>query len=282
MAEWEAAAGGRGGAGGAGRGRRRSWGGGGPGAERGPRRADGLPRAASARMVVSPTRMESPTLERPGLVARGRRSRTSRSPSRGPRCVSRPPASRTTRAWRRESSGSSASRPSPLTARPITSSSPSVSRRPLAGPRGHQQLLRAASASASLPAGGTPRPAASAPGTPTRGVGHLQDRLAHPHDVAQVQRSRGVDALAVHERPVRRPEILDRELSARAAREPRVAARDLGVVAEPSLLLRSRTADEQVGLHRPGCPPRALPSVTRSCSPAISRKPYASAAAPVR
>ena len=54
-------------------------------------------------------------------------------------------------------------------------------------------------------------------GNATRGIGHLKDRLPHPHHVAQVQRSRGLDALAVHEGPVRRPEILDRQLSALAA-----------------------------------------------------------------
>ena len=58
----------------------------------------------------------------------------------------------------------------------------------------------------------------------TRAVGHLQDRLAHPDDVTDVERPRGVDALVVHERPVRRPEILDRELSLGPAREPGVAA----------------------------------------------------------
>ena len=112
-------------------------------------------------MVVSPTRIESPTLQHPGLAARARRSRRSRSPIRGPRCVSRPPASRTTRAWRRESSGSSASRPSPLTARPITSSSPSVSRRPLAGPAVRPTAARRRSARPARR--GRPLPAAWAP-----------------------------------------------------------------------------------------------------------------------
>jgi len=83
----------------------------------------------------------------------------------------------------------------------------------------------------------------------TRCIAHLKNGLAHPDDVAYVKRSRAIDPLAVHERAVHRPEILDRELSVGPARGPRVAARDLGIVAQPSLGPFGRAADEQVGLH---------------------------------
>ena len=82
-----------------------------------------------------------------------------------------------------------------------------------------------------------------------RGVGHLQDRLAHLHHVAHVERPRSVDALAVHERPVRGPEVLDREEAVGPARDPRVAAGDLAIAAEPSVLMGGFAADEQVGVH---------------------------------
>ena len=53
-------------------------------------------------------------------------------------------------------------------------------------------------------------------------VGHLQLGLPHPHDVAQAERSNLLDPLAVHERPVRRAEVLDRQLARGAARGARV------------------------------------------------------------
>ena len=60
------------------------------------------------------------------------------------------------------------------------------------------------------------------------------------------ERPRGVDALAVHIRPVCRSEILDREPPVGAARNACVMAGDLGITPEPSLVLRSVATDQQV------------------------------------
>jgi hypothetical protein len=57
-----------------------------------------------------------------------------------------------------------------------------------------------------------------------RAVGHLQDRHAHPYEVTGLERPRGDDSLVVHEGPVRRPEVLDREPPIGPARDARVAA----------------------------------------------------------
>ena len=47
-------------------------------------------------------------------------------------------------------------------------------------------------------------------GHPARAVRHRQQRLAEPDHIPGAQRPRAVDPLAVHERPVGRPEVLDR------------------------------------------------------------------------
>ena len=63
----------------------------------------------------------------------------------------------------------------------------------------------------------------------------LQGRLADPHRVARPSAACGsVTPLAVHERPVRRPEVLDGQPAAGVAEHARVAARELGVVAQPA------------------------------------------------
>ena len=99
--------------------------------------------------------------------------------------VSSPLASRATRAWRRESSRSSLSLPSPLTPRPMTSSSPRLSRRPERRPGGDDQhLSRLRRDGGGLAARAARRRSAPAPAGTARAVGHLQDRPAHPHDVA--------------------------------------------------------------------------------------------------
>src|SRR3954454_18761454 len=81
-----------------------------------------------------------------------------------------------------------------------------------------------------------------------RDLGPLEHRLADPEDIARGEGPLGVDAIAIHERPVRRAEILDRELAVGSPVDPGVAARDLGIVAELSLLLGSRATDQQLGL----------------------------------
>ena len=105
-----------------------------------------------------------------------------------------------------------------------------------------------------------------------RGVGHLQDRLAHLHHVAHVERPRSVDALAVHERPVRGPEVLDREESV-GPRETRAWRREISrsPPSFPSSWGVSRPMNRSASTLRRL--PRSLPSVTRSCSPAISLEP---------
>ena len=102
--------------------------------------------------------------------------------------------------------------------------------------------------------------------------------LAHPDDVADVERARVVDPLAVHERPVRRPEVLDRQLVPRCrARPARGGARSRGrrrACPRPRRPTRPISRSPSTAQRSP----RALPSVTRSCSPAIDAEPYASPA----
>ena len=146
--------------------------------------------------------------------------------------------------------------PSPLSARPITNSSASAIQAALSAPTvDHAAALRRAGGG---PVGGS-RPAGSALGDAARGVCHLQERLAHPHDVPSVQRARALDPLVVDERPVGGSEILDAQLAVDAAPGARVAARDLGVVAEPSLGLVGGATDQQRRRPPPGARPRPCP-----------------------
>ena len=92
------------------------------------------------------------------------------------------------------------------------------------------------------------------------------------------EHAHALEALPVHEGPVRRAQILDRQLALRPAREPRVTARELGVVAEPPVGLGGRAPDEQLTVDREprvGC----HPSKTRRCSSAILGRPYVTGAA---
>ena len=121
--------------------------------------------------------------------------------------------------------------PSPLSARPITSSSSSASRRPwsAAGVDHDSSSRRPGVGTAGERELGRLRDAA-------RGVGDLRASVCPIRtDVAQRERARRLDALAVHERPVRRsrgPRSSARRPAPREARAWR--ARDLGVVAEPA------------------------------------------------
>ena len=56
------------------------------------------------------------------------------------------------------------------------------------------------------------------------------------------------DPRAVHERPVGRTKILDRELTVGTPRDAGMTPGDLGVAAEASLVLRRQPADQQVGI----------------------------------
>ena len=237
-----------------------------------------LGRASVNSRVVEPTRTESPTFStwRPRT-----RSPFTNVPFAEPRSsiVSSPPASRATRAWRRESSPSSLSLPGPLTSRPITSSSPGVEPAAQRAPGGdHQHRTRAGVRTVGSAAGAFGLPGRD--GSAGAGaVGHLEDRPAHSYDVTDLERPRGVDALVVHERPVRRPEILDREPTVGPrARRVRDGARVSGSPPSlPSSSGASRPISRSASTLR--SLPRSLPSVTRSCSPAIGLEAYASAAA---
>jgi len=82
---------------------------------------------------------------------------------------------------------------------------------------------------------------------------HLEQRPAHPHDVAGPQRARALDALVVHKRPVRRAEVLDRERTVGPASDECVAARKLGIVPES---LGGRPPDQELSVHAQ--PPAAI------------------------
>ena len=103
-----------------------------------------------------------------------------------------------------------------------------------------------------------------------RSIGHLQNRLAHPHDVADLKRSHRLQPIAIHERAVRRPEIFDRELTALAAHE-RAWRRNLRVV--PSRLPPGCSAPTSSSPSTVSRASRAFPSLTSSCSPAIGTNP---------
>ena len=85
----------------------------------------------------------------------------------------------------------------------------------------------------------------------------------------RVERPRGVDPLVVDERSVRRPEILDRQPAVGAARDAGVAARDLGDRRRAAPRPRAPGGRSAGRRRHSGSLPRSLPSVTRSCSPAI-------------
>ena len=92
--------------------------------------------------------------------------------------------------------------------------------------------------------------------------------------VAERSDARLLDALAVDERPVRRAQSSIVSSSRRPRVEPGVAARELGIVAEPPGLLGGGPADEQLVVHCELCP-GCHSLVTRSCSPAIGANPTA-------
>ena len=68
----------------------------------------------------------------------------------------------------------------------------------------------------------------------------------HAHDIAEAQDTDTLDALAVDVGAVRGAEVLDRQHAARAARHPGVAARELGVLAQPPVDVGGGTPDQQL------------------------------------
>ena len=86
--------------------------------------------------------------------------------------------------------------------------------------------------------------------------GHLRGRRASPRarSCRRGSTSPGsstrasADLLVVHERPVRRPEVLDRQPSVGAAGQASVASRDLRIAPEPPLVLGGGAPEQQVGV----------------------------------
>ena len=209
-------------------------------------------------------------LRAPGAPGCASRSRTSRWRSRGPRSPSGRPASRVTTAWRRDSSGSSPSCPTPASARPITNSSSRAISLALGPALPHDQLLHRRRGQAGRRRGpqlgrrrarGPTRrspPAASCPAAPCpRRAAFARRRSA--------RRSRTCRWRSPRSSIVSSPPD--------AAHRSRVPPRQLGVVAQPPLGHLRRPADQQLRLHGQELRPESLPSLTRSCSPAMPPNP---------
>ena len=197
--------------------------------------------------VVRPMRTSRPAR---ASAARSRRAPLTNVPLADPRSSIDEPTRLAGHAGvRRESSGSSPSRPSPLSARPITNSSSSVSRWPLARPStttSSSGIGTRVTAGEATWVGSGMCPSASVTASSV---------CPEAQDVAQLERAHALEPLAVHEGPVRRAQVLDGQLALRPAREPRVTARELGVVAEPPVGLGGRAPDQQLAVDaRTACP----------------------------
>jgi hypothetical protein len=78
---------------------------------------------------------------------------------------------------------------------------------------------------------------------------HLKGGRPDLDRVSRAQHLGALDAPAVHERSVRGPEILDRKLIPGAPGDPRVAPRDLRIVAELSFLVVRGAPDQELAVE---------------------------------